>query len=246
MGNRGRTFLLNPQTISASSITAASITDTGLTSGRVVIVGTGGLLADDGGLTYNATLNFLQVGTSTAADGGFLSLPNPGGTGEYLEASWTSNEASVGTTTTGTARAMKVGSGGASDLQFYTTNTVRWRIGTTSGNFAPLIDNTYGIGNPSTGVKQFFASYTDISGGVTGNATISKMAGSVNLAAGVNTLVVTNTLCTTSSKVFAQISTSASTGVIRSVVPLAGSFVINMSTAPGAETRIQWWLLNTN
>ncbi len=47
----------------------SSVTDSALTSGRVVIVGTGGLLEDDAGLTYNKTTDALSVGRVLGADG---------------------------------------------------------------------------------------------------------------------------------------------------------------------------------
>lgn len=108
------------------------------------------------------------------------------------------------------------------------------------------VDDAVTLGEPSVGWKQVYAAYTDTSGGVTGNRTINKMAGSVNFAAGMSTVVVTNSVVTTSSKVFAAISTSGSSGVIGSVVPGSGSFAIVMSTNPAAETRVQWFVLSTN
>ena len=238
--SRGRTFLLNPNsTITGSGSFSGS-------SGQVAYFGGTNSISGDSAFLYDPSLNFLQLGTTTAGDGGFLSLPNPGGTGEYMEFRWSSNEARIGTTTTGTARVLRMGTGGLGDIQLSTNSTVRWVINTTSGSFVPLTTDTAGIGSANVGIKQLFAGFTDMSGGVTGNQTISKMAGSVNFAASANTVVVTNTYCTTSSKVFAQISTSGSTGVIRSVTPANGSFAIVMATNPATETRVQWWLLNTN
>lgn len=112
--------------------------------------------------------------------------------------------------------------------------------------FRADVDNAVALGDGTRGFKQFYAAYTDISGGVTGNATISKMAGSVNFAAAGTTLVVTNTIVTTSTKIFAMISTSGSTGVLGSVVPGSGNFAINMTTAPAAETRVQWMIISAN
>lgn len=128
-----------------------------------------------------------------------------------------------------------------------TAQTSAWRIASSPvGYLIPETDDTVGVGNAALGIKQLFASYTDTSAGVTGNRTINKMAGSVNLPAGGNSIVVTNSLVTTSTKVLAVIATSDATAVIRSVVPASGSFAVNMSTAPTAETRINWVIINTN
>ena len=151
---RGRTFLLTPQNFSASSITASTITDSGLTATHVVYAGTGGLLSGDTGMTWTAATNVLQIGTTTAADGGEVRLPNAGGTGEYLETAWTTNEARIGTSSTGTARTMKIGTGGSAQLQLYTTNTVKWLISTTAGGsgLLPNADASYPIGSSSARV----------------------------------------------------------------------------------------------
>jgi hypothetical protein len=49
-----------------NDVTAASVTDSGLTSGRVLVASTGGLLADDSGLTYNIGTDTLSTGAVTA------------------------------------------------------------------------------------------------------------------------------------------------------------------------------------
>lgn len=85
---------------------------------------------------------------------------------------------------------------------------------------------------------------TNTAGGTTGNRTINKMAGSVNFAAAATSLVVTNSLVTTSSNIFVQIQTNDATAVLKNVVPAAGSFTINMATAPTAETRVAFLVTN--
>ena len=71
------------------AISASSITDTGLTAGRVPIVSTGGLIADDADLTFSAdTLTATKfsgalngtVGATTPAAGTFTSATINGGT----------------------------------------------------------------------------------------------------------------------------------------------------------------------
>lgn len=78
--------------------------------------------------------------------------------------------------------------------------------------------------------------------GTTGNQTINKLAGRVNIAAGGTTITVTNSLVTTSSIIFATIATNDATARIANVVPGSGSFVINI-VACTAEVAINWMVL---
>jgi hypothetical protein len=90
--------------------------------------------------------------------------------------------------------------------------------------------------------KLMFSS-TIIPSGTTGAATINKISGKVNAAAGSTSLVVTNSLVTTSSIVMCQIGTNDATCVIKSVVEANGSFTINF-IAPTAETVIKFKVIN--
>ncbi len=85
---------------------------------------------------------------------------------------------------------------------------------------------------------------TNTAGGTTGNQTINKPSGTVNIAATGTTVTVTNSLCTTSSIVFAVIRTNDSTATIKNVVPGSGSFVINLTAAATAETSIGFLVIN--
>lgn len=85
---------------------------------------------------------------------------------------------------------------------------------------------------------------TITAGGTTGNQTINKQAGSVNIAASGTSVTVTNSLVTTSSIILATIATNDSTAVIKNVVPGSGSFVITLNAAATAETRINWIVIN--
>jgi hypothetical protein len=53
---------LTSNTISTTSVSAVNTTVTSLTSGRVILAGTGGILQDDSGLTFNTTTNTLTSG----------------------------------------------------------------------------------------------------------------------------------------------------------------------------------------
>jgi len=85
---------------------------------------------------------------------------------------------------------------------------------------------------------------TNTPAGTTGNQTINRPSGTVNIAAAGTTITVTNSLVTTSSIVFATIRTNDATAVIKNVVPAAGSFTINLNAAATAETSIGFFVIN--
>lgn len=85
---------------------------------------------------------------------------------------------------------------------------------------------------------------TNTASGTTGNQTINKASGTVNIAAAGTTVTVTNSLVTTSSIVFAVIRTNDATATIKNVVPAAGSFTINLGSATTAETSIGFFVIN--
>jgi hypothetical protein len=91
--------------------------------------------------------------------------------------------------------------------------------------------------------KTSFAA-TNTAAGTTGAQTINKASGTVNFAAAAASLVVTNSLCTTSSIVFAVIRTNDATAWIENVVPAAGSFTINLGAAATAETSVGFFIIN--
>lgn len=81
-------------------------------------------------------------------------------------------------------------------------------------------------------------------GGTTGAQTIDKNAGSVNFAAAATSVVVTNSLITTSSVIVATIATNDATMTSVQVVAAAGSFTIYANVAPTAETRVNFLVIN--
>jgi hypothetical protein len=91
--------------------------------------------------------------------------------------------------------------------------------------------------------KHFFQT-TDTAGGTTGAQTINKPSGSVNFAAAATSLVVTNSTVTANSYVFAVVKTNDTTAVIKNVVPTAGSFIITLTAAATAETRVAFLVIN--
>lgn len=85
---------------------------------------------------------------------------------------------------------------------------------------------------------------TITAGGTTGAQTINKPSGSVNFAAAATSLVVTNSLCTTSSVINVTIATNDTTATGIRVVAAAGSFTIYMLIAPTSECRVNFLLTN--
>jgi hypothetical protein len=95
-----------------------------------------------------------------------------------------------------------------------------------------------------TGAGGLTLNATNTATGTTGNQTINKASGTVNIAAAGTTVTVTNSLVTASSIVFAVIRTDDATATIKNVVPAAGSFVINLGAATTAETSIGFFVIN--
>lgn len=80
--------------------------------------------------------------------------------------------------------------------------------------------------------------------GTTGNQTINKIAGTVNIAAAGTTVTVTNSLVTANSIIMCTVQTNDTTAVIKNAIPAAGSFVINLNTAATAETAVSFFIIN--
>jgi len=77
----------------------------------------------------------------------------------------------------------------------------------------------------------------------TGNQTINKAAGRVNIAAAGTTVVVTCSLVTANSIIIAVAATDDATAMVTSVVPAAGSFTIN-TVATTDETAFNFLIVN--
>jgi hypothetical protein len=92
--------------------------------------------------------------------------------------------------------------------------------------------------------NQLILSKTITAPGTTGAQTINKSSGSVNFAAAATSLVVTNSLVSTSSIIRCHLGTNDATAVLGAVVAAAGSFTIYLTTAATAETRVNFVLNN--
>lgn len=128
-------------------------------------------------------------------------------------------------------------------------------------------DNNINSGSPDTGLTRSAAgklevnngtagTFRDISlrkvymdstitaGGTNGAQTINKASGTVNIAAGGTSVVVTNNLVTTSSIVYAVLRTADSTATIKNVVPAAGSFTITLGASATAAVSVGFVVFN--
>jgi hypothetical protein len=150
---------------------------------------------------------------------------NSGTDFERGEAAWSGNVWTIQTISggTGSARGLTLQTNGAATLTLGTAATARMTI---------------------TGTGSLTLERTNTAGGTTGAQTIHKMAGSVNFAAAATSLVVTNSLVSATSNVFAVVQTNDSTAIIKNVVPGSGSFTINLNAAATAETRVAFWVTN--
>ena len=114
-----------------------------------------------------------------------------------------------------------------------------------SGTNALLVQNStpsdiYKIEN--NGKISYLA--TNTAAGTTGPRTIDRPSGTVNFAIGASALVVTNSLCTVNSIVFATVRTNDATAYIKNVVPAGGSFTINLGANATAETSVGFFIIN--
>lgn len=87
---------------------------------------------------------------------------------------------------------------------------------------------------------------TNTAAGTTGAQTINKPSGVVNFAAGATTLVVTNSLATTSSIINVTVYGADLTAISARVTRAGGSFTITLNAAATAETAVSFTLQNIN
>lgn len=76
--------------------------------------------------------------------------------------------------------------------------------------------------------------------GTTGAVTINKPSGTVNIAAGGTTVIVTNSIVASTSFVHVALRTDDATATIKNCVPASGSFAINLTAAATAEVSISF------
>ena len=114
-----------------------------------------------------------------------------------------------------------------------------------------LLSDVFSVNNQTqtslvnfTGVQNFNYQRTITPGATTGAQVINKPVGTINFAAGANSLVVTNSIVTTNSIINATARTNDATCAVKSAVAAAGSFTINMSASCTTETSVGFQVLN--
>lgn len=101
------------------------------------------------------------------------------------------------------------------------------------------------LGKANQGFSQLNLDYA-ISG-IAGAVTINKPAGSVNIALGAASVVVTNSLVTANSVVLVQLAfNDATLTSIKCVVSAAGSFTITGNANATAQTKVNFLVINTD
>lgn len=116
-----------------------------------------------------------------------------------------------------------------------------WTAGAGStGASLNTLTNRFSIG--PTGKIDLETTITAV--GTTTTQTIDKMSGRVNVAAAGTTVTVNNANCTTNSLVFATIASNDTTATLKNAVSGTGSFIITLTAAANAETKINWLIIN--
>jgi hypothetical protein len=93
-------------------------------------------------------------------------------------------------------------------------------------------------------VGGIFPSKTITPTGTTGAQTINTTSGSVNFAAAATSLVVTNSLVSTTSVIICTVGTNDSSMHAATAVAAAGSFTLRPDVPPSAETRVNFFITN--
>jgi hypothetical protein len=95
-----------------------------------------------------------------------------------------------------------------------------------------------GTGAVQIGANTLAGLHTITAAGTTGNQTINKVFGRVNVAAGNGSVTVTNSLVTADSHVIPFLLTNDATAKSWSALPMSGSFTINHNAAATGEVAI--------
>ena len=206
----------------------------------------------DTSATQTKKMTFAEFFQAMNATGFRAYNGTPSGTTEYAGGSWTANVFNLLVTTNGgTARFMSLGAVGDTGVNLYVNGATRWGLSNSSDAYViyPTTTNAQDLGASSFILRSVYAAQhrTDLTitaAATTGDRTINKAAGTVNIAAAGTSVTVTSNLVTANSLVFAVIRTNDSTATIKNVVPGAGSFVITLTAAATAEVSIGFYVVN--
>lgn len=209
----------------------------GTTTAAISVPATSGAVTVGGNTLSSCLIDMLPSIANTRAircgGGGYIDGLNFSGNSSTPQFAITTNKAQV-----------------QSGTVFSWSSTTDANAGTPDSGFARNVARKIEINNGTAGtfgdliVRQYYADQTITAGGTTGDQTINKSAGTVNIAAAATSVTVTNSLCTTSSTVYAAVRTNDTTAYIKNVVPGSGSFVITLGAAATAETSIGFLVIN--
>lgn len=109
---------------------------------------------------------------------------------------------------------------------------------------APLVPTVTRLGKAGFGWGAFTLDYSNSA--TIGAVTVNKPCGRVNIAAAATSVVVTNSLVTAASKIFATIAQADATALLKNIVPAAGSFTINLNAAATANCAVDFFVVQTD
>jgi len=144
------------------------------------------------------------------------------------------------------------GNVGSASPTFASVTVRGWKTDGTTGRTAMTgNEKVFSVmAGSSTEVAGFFANgkiafpNTNTASGTTGAQTINKASGSVNFAASASTLVVTNSLVSSTSNVFLQVEGTDATALSARVTKASGSFTITLNAPATAETTVSFFVIN--
>lgn len=228
----GDTTIAGNLTVSGSvvyaALSATSITDTGLTSGRVTYASTGGLLADSANMTFNGTtltVNTLAVTNNISSVGGTLSVTGDAALAGNLSVAATinANGGTIGTTSSSfnllNSSALTVGAfAAATSLTMGYSGVSASTTNLATGNVASATTKTVNIGT----------------GGQSGSITNVNI-GSVGVSTGtttINTAVsIAQALSVSGHTTFEGVTSTGSTGTGNLVYSVGPTFTGTLNAA---------------
>lgn len=228
--------------------TFTSVTDTGLTAGRVNYNCTGGLLCDSANLTYDDTLIDLTVGTGTTTAAG-VQIGYSGSSG--LSGIWrTGVVRSNGNALLITDASQNVTVGGnVSTVNLYPQNSANSTngISVSGGSIFSAVNAQVSLGKATNLFPKLYIDYTNT--GTVGAVTINKAAGRVNIAAASQTVVVTNSFSTVAAHCFVNINSTTVDSTMTSVncdTSTPGAITIRGNSPATTQRPVDFFIVNAD
>lgn len=225
-------YMLNVQAPAAGMQGAINVVSgaVNLGSGTTTV---GGNLAVTGTSTLTGNVTVGAGGTGTGTNTLVVNGPNGTNSGGYVQ--FQKNTTIAGSI--GNFSALQGGVTGNNDLLIQ-ANAGNQILLYSAGAVALTLDASQNA-TFAGGIK-----LTKTVAGSTGAQTQNTSTGEVQFAGAATSLVVTNSLCSSTSIITVTICTNDATAVLQSVVKAAGSFTINMKVAPTGTTLVDYQLTN--